>query len=274
MKIVFFGNTKYSLIGAKIIHNELGLSYIVTIPASPLQLFATNQQIPFLTLEKLGKSITKHIISLKPDFFIVEDYGLILPNELLKIPKYDSLNIHHSLLPKYRGPSPAPFAILAGEKVSGVSIIHMTDKVDAGDIYAQKEYALNFNETTDSLLNTLNLLGGKLVVEVIKDIVKQKANPKKQNEQEATYTKYMQKSDGFIDFLNPPSRQKLDLMIRAYSPWPGVWTKFRIHNSELRIIFLPENKIQVEGKKPMAHKDFINGYPEGRKLLEKLKIEI
>lgn len=274
MKIVFFGNTKYSLIGAKIIHNELGLSYIVTIPASPLQLFATNQQIPFLTLEKLGKSITKHIISLKPDFFIVEDYGLILPNELLKIPKYDSLNIHHSLLPKYRGPSPAPFAILAGEKVSGVSIIHMTGKVDAGDIYAQKEYALNFNETTDSLLNTLNLLGGKLVVEVIKDIVKQKANPKKQNEQEATYTKYMQKSDGFIDFLNPPSRQKLDLMIRAYSPWPGVWTKFRIHNSELRIIFLPENKIQVEGKKPMAHKDFINGYPEGRKLLEKLKIEI
>ncbi len=270
MKVVFFGNTKYSLIGAEIIHNELGLSYIVTIPASPLQLFAVNQQIPFLTLEKLDKSTTKHIISLKPDFLIVEDYGLILSNELLKVPKYDSLNIHHSLLPKYRGPSPAPSTILAGEKVSGVSIIHMTDKVDAGDVYAQKEYVLNPNETTDSLLKTLNLLGGKLVVEVIKNIVKQKANPKKQNEQEATYTKYMKKSDGFIDLNNPPSPDKLDKMIRAYHPWPGVWTKADLGGKVLILKLLPNQIIQIEGKKPMQYKDFINGYKEGKNLLVKL----
>lgn len=270
MKVVFFGNTKYSLIGAEIIHKELGLSYIATIPASPLQLFAANQQIPLLNPKRLDKSVVEHIRSIKPDFVIVEDYGLILPNELLKIPKYDSLNIHHSLLPKYRGPSPAPSAILAGEKISGVSIIHMTDKVDAGDIYAQKDYVLSPTETTDSLLKALNLLGGKLLVEVIKSIIEKKAKPQKQDEKKATYTTYMKKPDGFIDPLNPPSKEKIDRMIRAYFPWPGVWFKTKIGGQNRIVKLLPEQKIQVEGKKPMSYKDFVNGYSEGKKILEQL----
>lgn len=270
MKVVFFGNSKYSLIGAEIINKELGISHIITIPGSPLQQFAINQQIPFLTPKRLDKSIIEYIRAIKPDFVIVEDYGIILPNELLKVPKYDSLNIHHSLLPKYRGPSPAPSAIIAGEKVSGVSIIHMTDKVDAGDIYAQKDYVLSSDETTDSLLKALNLLGGKLIAEVIKSIIEKKARSQTQDDLKATYTTYMKKPDGFIDLLSPPSKQTLDRMVRAYYPWPGVWFKTKLGEQNRIVKLLPGQKIQVEGKKPMNYKDFVNGYKEGGAILSTL----
>lgn len=263
MKIVFFGNTKYSLIGAKIIHKKLELSFIVTIKNSPVEKFAVEQKIPFLAVDKLDKTIIQQIKSLNPDFLVVEDYGLILPTQLLAVPKFASINIHHSLLPKYRGPSPAPSAILADEKKSGVTIIHMSDKVDAGDIYDQTEYILKPGETTDSLLTELNLLGGQLAITTIKNILKGNVKHAKQNEKEATHTGYMKKSDGFVDLGNPPDKDELDRMIRAYYPWPGVWTKTNVNaNTEKIVKFLPNNQIQVEGKKEMSYKDFLNGYPD------------
>ena len=144
MNIIFFGNTKYSLIGAKIIHQELGLSHIVTIPdrkdkrnqplVSPVKTFALEHDIPFFTANKLDDTLIEQLAQLKPDFFVVEDYGLILPTKLLTIPKIACINIHHSLLPKYRGPSPAPSTILAGDSVAGVTIMKMAATVDAGDI--------------------------------------------------------------------------------------------------------------------------------------------
>ncbi len=263
MKIVFFGNTKYSLIGAKIIHSKLELSFIVTIKNSPVEKFAVEQKIPFLAVDKLDKTIIQQIKSLNPDFLVVEDYGLILPTQLLAVPKFASINIHHSLLPKYRGPSPAPSAILAGEKKSGVTIIHMSDKVDAGDIYVQAEYALKLDETTDSLLTELNLLGGQLAITTIKNILNGNVKYTKQNEKEATHTGYMKKSDGFVDLGNPPDKDELDRMTRAYYPWPGVWTKTNVNKSSQKIIkFLPNKHIQVEGKREMSYKDFLNGYPK------------
>lgn len=274
MKIVFFGNSKYSVIGAEKIHKKFPISLIVTKPANPVELFAQKNNIPLLTTSKLTDEVVEKIASYQPEFLVVEDYGIILPKKLLSIPKYAPLNIHHSLLPKYRGPTPAPSAILNGEKISGVSVIKMTEKVDAGDIYAQKEYVLDPNETTDSLLTELNIIGGDIIIPVLKKYASIKS--KKQNEQDSTYTKYMKKSDGFIDLLNPPNKQKLDLMIRAYYPWPGVWIRLSLGSSgqaqEKIIKFLPEGKIQVEGKNPMPYKDFINGYKEGKDLLSQLKI--
>ncbi len=273
LKIVFLGNTKYSLIGAKVIHSKHELSFIVTIKNSPVEKFAVEQKIPFLAVDKLDKTVVQQIKSLNPDFFVVEDYGLILPRELLVVPKFASINIHHSLLPKYRGPSPAPSAILIGEKKSGVTIIHMSDEVDAGDIYAQEEYILKPDETTDSLLTKLNMLGAQLAVSTIKNISNGNTKRVKQNEKEATYTSYMKKSDGFIDASNPPSKEKLDRMVRAYYPWPGVYTKYQISNIKYQIIkLLPNQKIQVEGKKPMSYKDFINGYEKGAEFLRKLHL--
>lgn len=279
MRVVFFGNTKYSVIVAKTINTEYGLSSIVTIPdrplgrkktltPSPVKQFAVEENVPFVEFDKLVQLAIDQLARLKPDFFVVADYGLILPKEILDLPKFAPLNVHHSLLPKYRGPSPAPTAILNGDKISGVTVIKMTDEVDAGPILTQKEYELKPDETTDSLLTTLNTIGGGLVVDVIKNY--QSIKPIPQDESKASMTKRMTKQQGFVDLANPPSPEQLDRTIRAYYPWPTVWAILRTKNQELRTKFLPGQKLQVEGGKPMSVKDFINGYPEMKGIIQKL----
>ncbi len=275
LKIIFFGNTNHSVIVAKALFKHFGLLAVVTIPSkavgrnnimtpSPVKEFASKRNIPCITSDKLDTKIVAEIALYKPDFLVVADYGLFLPNNLLALPKYEALNVHHSLLPKYRGPSPAPTAILNGEKVSGVSIIKMSDEVDAGDIVAQKEYPLRPDETTDSLLTKLNTLGGEIIIPVINNYIAGKVKSYPQDNAKATQTKHMHKEDGFVDFSDPPSPEMLDRMIRAYSPWPGVWTRQIIHGKSSIIKFLPEGRIQVEGKKPMSYKDFANGYPKAK----------
>lgn len=260
LKIVFFGNTKYSIIGAKIVNTIFPLTLIVTkkLEFNPVKEMARELDIPLIEIGKLDKTTIEKIKKLNPDFLVVEDFGLILPKELLSIPKYAGLNIHHSLLPKYRGPSPAPFAILSGDKISGVTVIRMTGGVDAGDILAQKEYALSDKETTDSLLTALNKLGGEFLVKVLREYPEGHVKPIKQDESNVTYTKYLAKMDGYFDISAPPPEEQLDRMIRAYYPWPGVWTRW----NEKIVKFYPEGKIQMEGKKVMPLPDFLNGYPD------------
>ncbi|MCR4324257.1 MAG: methionyl-tRNA formyltransferase [Candidatus Curtissbacteria bacterium] len=274
MKIAFFGNTKYSTIDARILNERFGLALIVTKPdkprgrnrvltPNPVKQFSQENKIPFITADKLGKSVVDEIKKYNLDFLVIADYGLILPKEVLEIPKYAPVNVHHSLLPKYRGPSPAPSTILAGDTTSGVTIIKMTEDVDAGDILAQEKYQLEEDETTDSLLTKLNTLGGKLACDVIETYTEIK--PKKQSAGES-YTERFKKEDGFIDIENPLDPETVDRMIRAFYPWPGVWTKF-----DGKIIkFLPEKKIQPEGKKPMDIKAFLNGYPQTKDFIEKI----
>jgi len=301
LKLIFLGNTKYSVIGQRIIHEIYPLSLVVTIPdrpssrkkelkPSPVKTFSKENNIPVIETDELDNLVIDKIDKLKPDFLIVEDYGLILPKELLNLAKYASLNIHHSLLPKYRGPSPAPAAILAGEEKSGVTIIKMTEKVDAGDILAQKECELAPNETTDSLLTKLNALGGQLVCQVIRAYLKYMhlhhprgeiktkpgmhpifLPPKPQDESQATYTHRLKKENGFINFENPPNPQTFNRMVRAFYPWPGTWSKVKVKSGKsITIKFLPGNLIQPEGKKPMTIKEFLNGYPEAKDLIDKI----
>ncbi len=281
MNIIFFGSSKYSTIVEEKLYQAFGLTAVVTIPnkeagrgkslvESPVKTFAAANSIPCITTNKLDKKIIERISSYKPDFLVVADYGLFLPHELLKLPKYAPLNVHHSLLPKYRGPSPAPTAILNGDKVSGVSIIKMTNQVDAGDILAQKKYTLKTDETTDSLLTKLNEIGGEIITSVINDYTAGNAESISQDKSKVTFTKHIQKQDGYIDLTNPPSAEIIDRMIRAYYPWPGVWTRvvLRSHLNEgaTLVKFLPENKIQVEGKKPVSLQDFANGYPNAKEI--------
>jgi len=278
MNIIFFGNTKYSLIGAQIIHNQIGISHIITIPdrpdkrgrmqESPLKTFGNANNIPVIEVDKITDETIEQIKKLKPDFFVVEDYGLILPEKLLEIPKVAALNIHHSLLPKYRGSSPAPTALLNGDKITGVSVIKMTAQLDAGDILRQEEYEIQPDDTTDSLLTILNKLGGELIVPILKDYENVKAVP--QDESKVVFTKMMKKEDGYIDINNPPQAEKLDRMIHAYYPWPTVWTKMTINEQEKIVKLLPGNKLQVEGKNPLSVKDFINGYPQLEETIKKL----
>lgn len=280
MKIVFFGSSKYSTIVEEALFKKFGLSLVITLPdrelgwkkiltANPVKTFGVKSKVEVLAVEKLSVDVVERIKKLKPDFLVVADFGLILPKELLEIPKYAALNVHHSLLPKYRGPSPAPTAILNGDKVSGVTIIKMTEKVDAGPILSQKESELLPDETTDSLLTKLNSLGAEIIIPVIENYSSIK--PFKQDDSKASFTKRMNKQDGFIDLKNPPSPEVIDRMIRAYYPWPGVWMKWKMEDGRWKILkFLPGPKLQAEGGKPMSIKDFLNGYPETRPILEKL----
>lgn len=289
MKIIFFGSSKYSTIVAKTLLENTGLISIVTLPdmptgrhkilaPNPVKAFAQKNNIPFFTENKLDKEILTKISQLQPDFLVIADYGKILPAELLCLPKYAPINIHHSLLPKYRGPSPATSAILAGEKTSGVTIIEMNEKVDAGCILSQKEYILKNDETTPSLLTELNKIGAQLLIPVLRAYIQKTIKKIPQDETKATFTTKIKKTDGFIDINNPPPPRLIDRMIRAYYPWPTAWTRLEINPGKEKIIkFLPasptggtENKIQVEGGNPMSIKDFLNGYPQLKTTIEKL----
>ncbi len=276
LKIVFFGSSKYSVIGAEKINKKFPFSLIITKANSPVQAFGKKNKINTLIADKLSDLEIKQISKYKSDFLIVEDYGLILPNELLNIPKKAALNIHHSLLPKYRGPTPAPSAILNGEKVSGVTVIKMTEEVDAGPILGQERYELKSNETTDSLLTALNSIGAELLVNVISNYIKGQIRPSSQDDSKATYTEHLTRQSGFIDISDPLEienwKLKIERAIRAYYPWPGVWFKSKLNGKEQIIKLLPEQKIQVEGKKPMDYKDFANGYKEGEAILSTLGV--
>lgn len=260
LSIIFFGNTKYSEIGARIINTSFTLSLVITkkLAFNPVKQMAYELNIPTIETNQLDEASIDEIRKKEPDFLVVEDFGLILPSELLKIPKIAPLNIHHSLLPKYRGPSPAPAAILNGDETSGVTVIKMTEEVDAGGILAQQEYKLTSQETTDSLLTKLNEIGGNLLVTVIKQYLENSTKLIQQDTKKATYTKQFTKEDGYFDINNPPPPETLDKMIRAYYPWPGVWTKW---NNKI-VKFLPEGLLQMEGKKAIPLRDFLNGYSD------------
>jgi len=293
-KIIFFGSSKYSVIDAKALNHAFGLEAIVTSPdkpkgrkkgltAAPPKKFGRENNIPVLTVDEIKENLITKIKNLDPDFIVVADYGHILPGNLLQIPKYKALNVHHSLLPKYRGPTPAPSAILAGEQESGVTVIKMTQDVDAGPIYAQEKYRVKPDETTDSLLTRLNTIGGSLIVKVIKEIIAGKDNPKNQGASPTSYTERLTKQSGKIGIDNPPDPETLNRMIRAYFPWPTVWTEIesRSMNQEsrkMKIKLLPPTilpfhqpnspfLIQPEGKRPLTLREFRNGYP---KIFEKI----
>lgn len=270
--IIFLGNTKYSIIGAQPLHTVYPISLFVTIPdketgrkklltPSPVKLLAKSLHVPYLETNSITPEVIQQVRHHKPDFLVVEDYGLILPKTLLDIPKYAPLNIHHSLLPKYRGASPAPSAILAGEKISGVSIIKMTEKVDAGDILAKKEYILAEDETTQSLLTILNKIGGGLVTQVIKDYLQGTVKPISQDPTQATFTKMIKKEDAYFDIDNPPAPKVLNRMIRAYYPWPGVWTRWNNKIVKLHPKGVIGYMFQMEGKKPVKLEEFLRGHP-------------
>lgn len=269
-KVIFFGNSKYSVIGAEIIHKEFPISLVVTIPdksigrkkiltPSPTKIWAQKNNIEALETDKLDTVAQEKIKKISPDFFVIEDYGLILPETILNLPKFASINIHHSLLPKYRGSSPAPAAIYYGDKITGVTIIEITSKMDAGDILAQAKYKMKDHETADSLLIQLNILGAALIPDVLKTYQSKTLKKVKQDDSQASYTwkKAETKDKAYFDIENPPSLEAIDRMARAFYPWPNAWTKW---NGKI-IKFYPNKMVQLEGKKPVTYKQFKEGYP-------------
>lgn len=252
MKIVFFGSSSFIAPVLSVLKQNFEV----------LETFKSPDQD--IDAEKLRSS--------NPDLFVVASFGKILKNEILEIPRLGSINLHPSLLPKYRGASPIQSAILNGDDKTGITIIKMDEEMDHGPILFQKEEEIREEDTFDSLSKRLFQMGADNLVITINDYISGKLKPTAQDDSKATFTKILSKNDGFVDIDNPPPTNKIQLMIRAYFPWPGVFVRTNLGEKEKIIKLLPEDKIQVEGKNPMSYKDFINGYKEGENILKKLDI--
>lgn len=189
---------------------------------------------------------------------VVAAYGKILTKEELSTPKYGGLNIHPSLLPKYRGPSPIQQTILNGDTEGGVTIMKMDEEVDHGPILTQEKINISKEDTFQNLAEKMFKLGGELLVKLIPDYISGGTKALTQNDNQATFCDRITKKDGYFEMDNLPPLDKLDRMIRAYYPWPTAWTRWR----GKIVKFLPLGLVQMEGKKPTKLENFLNGYPD------------
>ncbi len=200
------------------------------------------------------------------DLVVVSSYGNILSAEILKIPKYGALNVHPSLLPKYRGPIPVPAAILNGEKETGVTIILMDERVDHGPILASKKFEIGDEKlTTPELLEILWELGSDLLVETIPKWIAGEITPQEQDHAKATYTKKLTREDGRIDWNQ--SSEYIERQIRAFTPWPGAFIFWKEKRVKILVAHIAEGKlvideVQLEGKKPTTYREFLLGHKD------------
>ena len=157
------------------------------------------------------------------DVFVIASYGKILPQALLDIPLHGTINVHPSLLPRYRGPSPIQSVILNGDKKTGVTLMLTDEKMDHGSILAQQEWESPIsNIKFPTLYNELASLGGAMLVETLPKWIAREITPKEQSHEQATFTKLFIKEDGHIDWSK--SALEIDRMVRALNPWPGTWS--------------------------------------------------
>ncbi len=228
---------------------------------------------------------------LDPDICIVAAYGKIIPKEWLEIPKYGFLNIHPSLLPKYRGASPIQATILNGDKETGATIILMDEKIDHGKVVSSIKYKLSGMENYKILEQKSAEIGAELLIETLPKWLNNEIIPTEQKHSEATFTKKFSWPDGKINWAE--SAEKIERRIRALNPEPGTWTQWqgkilkissalpiqdKNDNIKAGQVFLTENKeaaikcglnsailpkiIQLEGKKEVEIKSFLNGHKD------------
>ena len=188
---------------------------------TPIKKQAKKFNISVLQPEKILNCKTE-ITKLNPELVVVASYGQIIPKEILNIPKYGCINIHASLLPKYRGASCIQAAILNGDKKTGITIMKMDEHLDTGPILNQVEIKINTIETLETLHYKLALLSAKILPLVLENYINGKIKLILQNSAHASYVKILKKSDGEINCQK--SAVEIECMIRALNPWPGAWT--------------------------------------------------
>ncbi len=189
-------------------------------PALKQQAIELGLTVPILQPETLrDPAIVAQLVALQPDIGIVMAYGEILRRNVLAIPPAGYLNIHPSLLPRWRGPAPIAGAILAGDTETGVTVIRLAARMDAGPILAQHRQALAADARAEPLLNELCSIGAELLLKVLPTYLRDEHTLIDQDENQATYTGLIRKTDGIIDWQLPA--QQIERMTRAYDPWPG-----------------------------------------------------
>ncbi|OGI72397.1 hypothetical protein A3J61_00230 [Candidatus Nomurabacteria bacterium RIFCSPHIGHO2_02_FULL_38_15] len=249
---------------------KVGRKQILTAP--PAKLFALQNNMPILQPTKIDQATVDGILKYAPAYAVVAAYGKILPNILLDAVPYGFLNVHPSLLPKYRGPAPEIAPILNGDTKTGVTIILLDQLVDHGPILAQEEIVLNGNEFSHDLAKNLFEIGGKMLVNIIPKWLEGKINSTDQDHTQATLTYKTKKLDAKINLSDDP--KILWAKWRAYYPWPGLY--FEIDNPhQTKLGAKPPSKLHVkinkaifadnqftptlvtpEGKKPITFTEF------------------
>jgi len=169
------------------------------------------------------EAFIEELRALNPDIILVAAYGKLLPKAILDMPKFGCINVHASLLPKYRGASPIQWAVLNGDETSGVTIMHMAETMDTGDIIMTEEVVLAEDETAGSLHDKLAEIGGPLLITAMDALETGRAPRIRQNEEEATHVKMLDKTMGNLDFSKPAVQ--LERWIRGLNPWPTAYTK-------------------------------------------------
>jgi len=200
---------------------------------SPVKLRALEAGIPVLQPEKLDTAARSDVVRLNPDLLVVVAYGRIFGPRFLSLFPSGAINMHPSLLPRFRGPSPIQAAILAGDGETGVTVQYITEEMDAGPLLSQETYPLTGSETAENLTGELGLRGGAAVVAAVKKIAAGTAESREQDDSLATYCRLVGKTDGRVTWSE--SAVQLSRMIRAYTPWPGVsvgWNGRRIQLME------------------------------------------
>lgn len=318
MRVVFMGTPDFA-VGALEALIEAGhqVTAVVTQPdkpkgrgkelqMTPVKVCAQKHGIPVFQPVKIREpEAVETLRSYQADIFVVAAFGQILPEEILSMPRYGCVNIHASLLPKYRGAGPIQWAIINGEKIAGVTIMRMDKGLDTGDMLFKTEVEIAPRETADTLHDKLAEAGARLIVEALAKIEAGDVTPVKQNDADSCYAKMLNKSMGKIDWQM--EAEKLDCLIRGLISWPGasavyrgktlkIWEEEAVSEQELMTweglpgqregtfagnaqpgtvirvekdaFFVQTGKgalkilsVQPEGKKRMAVKDFLLGYP-------------
>ena len=257
----------------------------------PVKQFALERDLPVFQPSSLrSQGVQDQLESLSPDVVIVAAYGRFLPPPVLDLPPLGCLNVHPSLLPKYRGPSPVPSAILNEDAVTGVTIIRLDEGMDSGPIVAQTEEPIGPHDKADELTARLFQLGSSLLIEVLPRWARGEVQARPQVDSQATVTKLMSKEDGEIDW-----KLGADLIARqvlAYHPWPGTFTWWSgktlkiIEASTIvlegeapsppgLVVSLPDGgiaaatgdgvlavgRLQMQGRQVVSSRDFVRGYP-------------
>ena len=239
MKIIYLGTPDFAVnplktivesgkhqVLAVVTNNDKPVGRKRILTACPVKQYALSQGLNVLQYDKIRVEGVDDIKALNPDIMITCAFGQILSQELIDIPKFGVINIHASLLPKYRGASPIHYAILNGETKTGVTIMQTDCGIDTGDILIKSEPVdIDKNETCGELFNKLSLVGANMILDALDKISLGEITPIKQNEEEATYTKIINKSDAFIDF-NDESINVVN-KIRAFNPSPVAYCSFQ-----------------------------------------------
>ncbi|HLE24518.1 MAG TPA: methionyl-tRNA formyltransferase [Thermodesulfobacteriota bacterium] len=210
----------------------------------PTKILAEKHRIPVLQPAKIKTE--EFFIELKkfnPDLICVAAYGKILPKNILDLPTYDCINVHASLLPKYRGAAPINWAIIRGEKVTGITTMKMDEGMDTGDMLLKKELPIDDEDTGETLSEKLSEIGGKLLIETIRLLKEGRLNPIPQDHSQATYAPMLKKEDGKIDWKK--SAEEIKNLIRGTLPWPGAYT-----NLEGKLLKIYKARLAEDEGKP------------------------